>query len=263
MKQTMPPLTTLRAFAAAAARESLRDAAADLGVTPSAVSHQIRVLEDWLGALVFERSARQVRLTPLGRELFKHIAAGFDTIYGALDAARNDARDTVLRVSALPLFTSVWLIPRLERFERHSGGISIEIDTNNALADLVGGACDVAIRNVPRPQANLVSRKLLDLRAVPICTPAVAARVKCPADLANVTLIHLSVGSSGWPQWLAAAGCGHIKARSLVFDTIPAALEAAARGRGVLLGLDPLIWDAPAARGLVVPFQAPLRSAGT
>jgi LysR family transcriptional regulator, glycine cleavage system transcriptional activator len=259
----LPPLATLRTFTAAAARESLRDAAADLSVTPSAVSHQIRVLEDWIGAPLFERSIRQVRLTPLGRDLYKQLARGFDTIHAGLAAAKTTAKDTVLRVSALPMFTSVWLIPRLERFERHAGGIAIKIDTSNTLTDFDGGTIDVAIRNVRQPGSNLIARKLLDLRAVPMCTPALAARIQQPADLARTTLIHLSVGSMGWPEWLVHAGCGHLKPRALVFDTMPAALEAAALGRGVMLGLDPLVWDAPAARSLVVPFKAPLQSAGT
>jgi LysR family transcriptional regulator, glycine cleavage system transcriptional activator len=257
------PLSTLRTFVAAAARENLRDAASDLGVTPSAVSHQIRNLEDWIGAPVFERRVRQVCLTPLGRELYTQIARGFSTMAKGLKDAQATAKDTVLRVSALPLFTSVWLIPRLEKFEKHSGGITIAIDTNHALADFNDNTIDVAIRNVRQPGSNLMARKLLDLRAVPMCTPAIAKRIHCPEDLANVTLIHLSVGSSGWPEWLAAANCGHIKTRSLVLDTIPAALDAAASGRGVLLGLDPLVWDAPAARGLVVPFKSPPQSAGT
>jgi LysR family transcriptional regulator, glycine cleavage system transcriptional activator len=263
-QQSTPPLSSLRAFVCAARHESLREAADTLGVTPSAISHQIRTLEEWIGAAVFVRADRQVRLTPLGRNLFRRLAAGFETINGGLQTARTNAQDRVLRVSALPLFTSVWLLPRLERFEARAPGIAIEIDTSNTIADLAGGGVDVAIRNVLKPGAHLVARKLLDLKAVPLCTPEIAAQIRKPEDLARTTLIHLSVGSSGWPQWLAATGCPGLKPRSqLSLDTIPAALEAAARGRGVVLGLDPLIWDAPAAKGLVIPFKAPLQSAGT
>lgn len=262
MTKQQPPLKTLQAFAAAARQQSFLAAAGELGVTPSAISHQVRILEDWVGAPLFVRSVRQVRLTPLGARLSKRLDKGFETINTALEDANTTAKDSVLRVSALPLFTSVWLIPRLERFEARAGKLAIEIDTSNTLADLDGGTIDVAIRNVRRPQAHLVSRKLLDLRAVPLCAPTVAETIRRAEDLAHATLIHLSAGSRGWKQWLAAVGCEHIKPKSnLTFDTIPAALDAAANGRGVLLGLDPIIWDAPAARGLVIPFQAPVQSA--
>ena len=262
MTQHRPPLTTLRAFIVAARHQSFLEAAGELGVTPSAISHQVRILEEWVGASLFARSARQVRLTPLGSSLFKRLDKGFATIEAALDDANTTAKDLVLRVSALPLFTSIWLIPRLARFEARAGTLAIEIDTSSALADMDASGIDVAIRNVPRPQSHLVSRKLLDLRAVPMCTSAVAQIVRRPEDLAQTTLIHLSAGTRGWKRWLAAVGCDHVKPKSnLTFDTIPAALEAAANGRGVMLGLDPIIWDASASRGLVIPFRTNVQSA--
>ncbi|MBL6653105.1 MAG: LysR family transcriptional regulator [Reyranella sp.] len=262
-----PALSTLRAFAAAGRHESVRQAADELGVTPSAVSHQIRILETWVGAALFVRAPRRIRLTPLGRTLFAKVNTGFETIARAVVAARHGARDTSLRVSALPLFTSVWLIPRLERFhrvcEKAGAEISIDLDTTSALADFDGDTIDVAIRNVRRPTANLVARKLLDLNAVPLCAAAVAERLVGPEDLAGSTLIHISGRRDGWQRWLDACGVGHIRGRrNLSVDTVPAALEAAAAGRGITLGVDPLVWDAPVASRLVIPFKAPRVSAG-
>ncbi len=262
-----PAFSTLRAFAAAARHESVRQAADALGVTPSAVSHQIRLLEDWVGAALFVREARQVRLTPLGRRLSRGLNAGFETIARAAAKARADTREGSLRISALPLFTSVWLIPRLERFHRacEKAGIeiSIDIDTTNSLADVASGAVDIGIRNVQRPAANLISRKLLDLNAVPLCAPSIVQRLSGPEDLARATLIHNSARPEGWRRWLEACGLGHIQARrNLSFDTVPAALEAAAAGRGVILGLDPLIWDSAAATRLVIPFKTRRFNAG-
>ena len=203
-----PAFSTLRAFAAAARHESVRQAADELGVTPSAVSHQIRILEDWIGAALFVRGPRQVRLTPLGRTLSRRVNAGFDAIARAVARARAGTRDASLRVSALPLFTSVWLIPRLERFhgvcEKAGVEISIDIDTTSSLADFDGGGVDVAVRNVQRPAANLISRKLLDLNAVPLCAASVAQRLAGPDDLAAATLIHISARPEGWPRWLEA-----------------------------------------------------------
>src|SRR3954447_5938695 len=192
----MPPLNTLRAFVAAARRESLRQGAEELGVTASAISHQIKALEDWIGAAVFVRSPRRVDLTPLGRTLFEGLRGGFDAIAAAASLARGNARDSVLRVSTLPLFASVWLIPRLGRFEavcaRAGIEIAIEFDTSNEVVDFRTSKVDVAIRNVPRPTPGLNSRKLLDLRAVPLCPPSVADRLSNPTDLKRATLIHIS-----------------------------------------------------------------------
>jgi LysR family glycine cleavage system transcriptional activator len=261
-------LATLHAFVVAARHESVRRAADELGITASAVSHQIRKLEDWIGAAVFLRAPRQIRLTPLGKRLYRRMSGGFDAIDTAILSARESTVETVLRVSALPLFTSAWLIPRLERFDavcaKAGLKISIEIDTTSALADFATSRVDVAIRNLMRPDARLVSRKLLDLSAVPLCAPRVARSLTRPEDLEGVTLIHISGRAEGWQQWLKASGVKPIEPRAnLSFDTIPAALDAALAGRGVMLGLDPLIWDVPAVTRLVIPFEVKRISAGS
>jgi LysR family transcriptional regulator, glycine cleavage system transcriptional activator len=263
----LPAYSTLRAFVAAGRRESLRDAADELGVTPSAVSHQIRILEDWIGHPLFIRAARRVQLTPLGRSLFRRLDAGFGAISAAALTARGRARDQSLRVSTLPLFTSTWLIPRLQRFEdlcaKDGKKVTIEVDTSNALADFGTDGVDVAIRSVLRPPTHLVAHKLLDLRAVPLCTARLAQNVTCAADLSREALIHISARSNGWTRWFEASGMAPVTPKSnMSFDTVPAALEAAAAGRGVVLGLDPIVWDAPQARNLVVPFRGPAVSAG-
>jgi DNA-binding transcriptional LysR family regulator len=258
------PLSAIRAFEAAARHQSLRLGAEALAVTPSAVSHQIKTLEEWVGAPLFLRSGRDVRLTPLGHTLAAKLHDVFDDLGGALAAARQDATQTTLRVSALPLFTQAWLIPRLTGFEAAHPGIAIAIETTNRLADFARDPVDVAIRNSAKPGGDLTARKLLDLRAVPLCAPTVARRVKAPEDLVGATLIHLSVGPEGWPEWLARSGLAGLKPRSnLTVDTIPAAVEAAVRGHGVMLGIDPLVWDLAAVRMLVVPFRRRLQSAGS
>lgn len=122
-----PPLAMLRAFAAAGRRQSLRDAAAELGVTPSAVSHQVSALEAWVGIPLFDRAVRQVTLTKAGRKLSVALNAAFDDMAAALQRVRNEAEPTQLKVSALPLFTNAWLVPRLGRFEAKHPGVSITI----------------------------------------------------------------------------------------------------------------------------------------
>lgn len=258
-----PPLASLRAFAAAGRLQSLRDAAAELGVTPSAVSHQVKALENWTGAALFERGVRQARLTPQGAALSKALNDAFGAIDAALDRTRREARASTLKVATLPLFASAWLSPRLARFEAAHPDLSLSIHTDARVYDLLAGEADVAIRNVSAPSAGLYARKLLDLRALPLCTPALAKDLNEPADLRRATLIGLSVGRAGWPDWLANAGFPGLEPkRMLVVDTIPEAIEAAIAGRGVMLGLTPLIWDVPSAAGLIPPFAAQPQEAG-
>ncbi len=263
MPASSPPLASLRAFVIAARRGSFRDAAGELRVTPSAVSHQIRALEAWIGAALFERGVRQIRLTPAGERLSSVLTGAFADIERALIEARGAGQPRVLRIAALPLFTSVWLTARLARFEADHPDLSLVIDTEARVTDLAKREADVAIRNVPAPSVGLAVRKLLDLRATPLCTPETAANLNTPADLAQATLIGLSVGRAGWPDWLAAAGvAGLAPKRTLTFDNMPAAIEAAAQGRGVMLALLPLVWEAPAAGRLVAPFTLPPMDAG-
>jgi LysR family glycine cleavage system transcriptional activator len=254
----------LEAFRHAVSEGSFQAAARRLGITPSAVSHQVRGLEAALGTVLFNRGVRSVALTAAGAELAASVETSFRALEAALDRHRALAAPARLRISALPLFTSAWLIPRLARFEAAHPGLAIEIETANRLADLVAGEADIAIRNVDRPGPGLAARKLLDLRAVPLCAPALARSIKAPADLAGQLLIHHAARPDGWPRVLAALGVGKLQARrDLRFDTLPAALEAAALGQGVALGLDPLVWDTVAPGSLVVPFAVPAISGGS
>lgn len=258
-----PTASSLRAFVAAARRGSFRAAASELGVTPSAISHQVRALEDRIGAPLFTRAPRRVSLTRTGKRLLRDIGGALDRIGAALARETAAAAAAILRIASLPLFTTVWLAPRLDRFASAYPDIAIEIETSNRLVDLEAEGFDVAIRNADPGGEGYESRKLLDLRARPLCAPEVAAALPAPADLARATLIHISAGRAGWPDWLRLNGVEGLKPRSnLSFDAYPAAIEAAAKGRGVLLGLEPVIWDAPSAAGLVAPFGAVTHSAG-
>jgi LysR family transcriptional regulator, glycine cleavage system transcriptional activator len=254
----MPPLTALRAFLAAGSHGSFLSAARELGVTPSAISHQVRTLEAWLQTPLFTRTARQVTLTVKGRQFLREVEAAFGKIRAGARRVRGTGKTTTLRVSALPLFTSAWLIPRLADFEARHPEITLAIETTNRVVDLERDGIDIGIRNLREPTPGLVVRKLLDVRAVPLCARKLtqgAHALKRPRDLAQHTLIHISARPESWRDWLRAAGLAALKPkRELTFDTIPAALEAAALGHGVTLGMHPLLWEAPAAAALVAPF---------
>jgi DNA-binding transcriptional LysR family regulator len=193
-----------------------------------------------------------VTLTRDGKALLKTVGAAFTKIAQASDALRG-TRATSLRISALPLFTNAWLIPRLERFEKKHPGIDLEIETTNRVVDLARENVDIAIRNLRELPQGLTAIKLLDVRPVPVCTAKIAAQLKTPADLAEQTLIHLSSRRGVWSSWLRAVGCAGLKSkRKLAFDTMPAALQAAAQGRGVAIGIAGLLqeWE----KTLVQPF---------
>lgn len=259
-----PPLASLRAFAVAGRLQSIRDAATELRVTASAVSHHVRTMEDWLGAPLFVRTARQIRLTEDGHRLSDRLNAAFEDINAALVEAHGQLGAVTIRVSALPLFTSVYLIPRLANLEAQIPGASIEIETSHRVIDFEREPVDIAIRNIHRPTSGLTAYKLMDLRAIPLASPTIAGSLKGPQDLAGATLIHIASRPSGWPDWLAAQGLSGLEgASSISVDTMPAALDLAAHGRGVALGLAPLILDAPQMDKLVVPFPSISVSAGT
>src|SRR5262249_49576449 len=137
-RDDLPAYSTLRAFVAAARRESVRAAADELDVTPSAVSHQIRILEDWVGQLLFVRTGRQIQLPSVGRTLFRRLDAAWCATAEAAKSARAGARDRSLRISALPLIPSICLAPRLQKFEdlctKEGAEVAIEIDTTNPLS---------------------------------------------------------------------------------------------------------------------------------
>src|SRR5688572_30202583 len=149
MQTAMPPLNALRAFEAAARLGSLKAAAMEASVTHGAISRQIRLLEDWLGAPLFMRHNRRVVLTELGHAYLAEIAPAFQRIARATDDARNRRRRKLLRVNALSTFTVRWLLPRLAQFRAQQPDIDVELTTSNDAVDAAGEAADITIRGGP------------------------------------------------------------------------------------------------------------------
>lgn len=258
------PLPALRAFHHAARTASFRQAAEEIGVTPSAVSHQIRGLEAASGVRLFRRVGRAVELTEEGAAIWSKVRRAFEILDDASNDLRQQAEDRTLRVSALPFFTNVCLIPRLGAFQAAHPGIDLVVETANRLADFDRDPIDIGIRNLRTPPRDLTSMKLVDLTPVPICTPGLLRgkqALRVPADLAGHTLIRVSARPDSWPRWLAAAGVPDLKpANELWFDTVPDALRAAANGLGVALGMAPLVWASDVAGELAAPFGVTLDS---
>jgi LysR family glycine cleavage system transcriptional activator len=263
-KPILPRLGALEAFEAAGRLGSFQDAAATLHVTPSAVSRQIKSLEDELGVLLFHRLHRGVRLTDEGRAYLSEVQAALARIGKAtsrLVGAHGDAR---LRLSVLPSFAGNWLLPRLSDFERAHPRLAIEMRATTDYADFERDDVDAAIRFGTGPWPGLHAEPLLELHFFPVCNPTIAATLHTPADLASQRLLHESLVPGAWSEWLTAAGVpGLTTADARTFDNAQLVLEAAIAGQGVALSTDVLAHRYFSEGRLVRPFAISALSART
>lgn len=260
---SLPPTAALRAFECAGTRLSFQDAAKALSISPSAVSHQIRALEERYGVALFERSRRSVQLTANGKRYLQSVSAALRM----LDAAGRDlaedrgAQVTTLRISSLPFFTSAVLIPSLADFEQRHPGLTLHIDTTHRYADFDASDVDIAIRYGRQRSAGLSCEPLVEAYGVPVCAPALALRrLEAPADLSRQVLIHVAAQPRAWSSWLDAAGLSGLKPKAeLWVGSVPAALEAAEHGLGVALAIHPLINSRKGfGDTLVAPLEVPM-----
>lgn len=266
MPRPLPPLNALRAFEATARHLSFTVAANELSVTPAALSHQIKGLEDFLGQRLFLRKVRSIELTPAGLALYPGLHAAFLQIRQSVELVDRAPNDSVLVVSAPPGFTAKWLAPRLYRFLMANPGIDARISATQALANFTTDGVDVAIRNSRTEARGLWSRRLIGITLLPVASPKLVLEhaIQEPADLAKVPLIHDDMlgsltGLPTWANWLAAAGVEGINlARGLRFSSPDHALEAAVEGAGVLLAHKALAHDDLRTGRLVAPFELEL-----
>jgi len=272
MRNTMPPLTALKAFEAAARHLSFTRAAVEMNVTTGALSHQIRGLEEFLGVRLFERHTRSIALTAHGKLLYPGLQAGFGLLRDAVAGLRTASDDRVLVLSTSPGLTSKWLASRLYRFADAHAEIDLRVSSSLANANFVSDGVDAAIRNLTVPHTDdsaLISEKLIDVVLAPVCSPKLLARfgsLDAPGALAQVPLIHDDslAGRPGvptWDDWLKAADLnGGDQGRGLRFSGADHALDAALEGAGLLLAHTILAHDDLRSGRLVMPFKAVLPS---
>jgi len=266
-------LNALRAFEAAARHGSFTQAAAELHVTPGALSHQIRGLEDLLGVRLFDRNARGIVLTPHGKALYPGLQAGFVLIRDAVGSLSAAGGGRILVVSTPPGFTSKWLAARLYRFAEAHPDIELRVASSIAYANFVTDAVDVAIRYISGARAGdtgIVYEKLLDDAMVPVCSPKLMARLGPPGApdvLATAPLIHDDQleGHPEVPNWQAWAEAAHmdvggVRRGGLHFTSSDHALDAALEGAGVLLTHTILAYDDLLGGRLVMPFEVAVPS---
>jgi LysR family glycine cleavage system transcriptional activator len=267
-----PPLNALRAFEASARHLSLTKAALELNVTPGALSHQIRGLEDHLGLKLFDRGVRSIALTAAGKALKPGLQAGFLHIRDALASLKMSGDTRVLVISTPPGVTSKWLAPRLYRFSIAYPEIDVRVSSSMNNANFTTDGVDAAIRNLPVDAAHdqaLEVEKLLDQSLIPVCSPAFVEKhgpFTSPDMLRGVPLIHDDSFSSravmpNWADWFAAVGVKDADvSRGLRFNSADHALDATVEGAGVLLAHDVLAYDDLRTGRLIMPFDLTLPS---
>ena len=272
MHSVHPPLNALRAFEAAARHLSLTKAASELNVTPGALSHQIRGLEDHLGLKLFDRGVRSIALTAAGSALQPGLQAGFLHIRDALASLNRLTDARVLVISAPPGFTSKWLAPRLYRFSIDYPEIDVRVSSSINNANFTTDGVDAAVRNLRVDAAHdesLEVEKLIDHILVPVCSPAFVEKhgpFTSPDMLKRLPLIHdESLASRAaiptWADWFAAAGVRDADvSHGLRFSSADHALDATVEGAGVLLAPDALAYDDLRTGRLVMPFDLTLPS---
>src|SRR5512145_366459 len=260
MRRPLPPLNALRAFEATARHLSFSKAAEELHVTPAALSHQIRGLEDLLGLKLFHRRARAIELTEPARLIYPGIRTGFETIREAVDRLSRGQQDRVLVVSATPGFTAKWLVPRLYRFLARHPDIEPRITASVGYANFTSDGVDVGIRLSSGVHPDLYVEKLSDECLLPLCSPGLLdgeEPLRTPQDLARFPLIQVELPGvvPTWADWLQMAGIEGIdSARGLRLNVADHALDAASEGMGVVLAYKMVAARDILLRRLVPPF---------
>ena len=264
MTGRLPSLNGLRAFEAAARHLSFTQAASELNVTQTAISHQIKRLEQELGVRLFVRQNRSLTLTPEASQYLPGVRAAFNDLKLATDRLLRKDQDHVLTVSTLASLAAKWLLPRLSAFQEAHPGIDVRITTSTGLVDFQRDNVDAAIRYGRGQWPGVRADWLMADEVFPVCSPALAngtKPLKCPEDLRDHVLLHTSnANSDDWRLWLTAAGLPtDISTRpGITFDLVFMTVQAAIDGVGVAMGRTSYVQDDIAKGRLVVPFKIAL-----
>ncbi|MCP3386737.1 MULTISPECIES: transcriptional regulator GcvA [unclassified Bradyrhizobium] len=264
MTARLPSLNGLRAFEAAARHLSFTLAASELNVTQTAISHQIRRLEEELGIRLFIRQNRALALTAEARDYLPGVRAAFNDLRLATDRLLRKDDDKVLTVSTLASLAAKWLLPRLTDFQEAHPGIDVRITTSTSLVDFQRDDVDAAIRYGRGQWPGLRADWLMADELFPVCSPSLLRGdkpLRRPEDLRGYPLLHTSnANSDDWRLWLTAAGlpADIAKQPGITFDMIFMTIQAAIDGIGVAMGRTSYVSDDIAKGRLVVPFKIAL-----
>ena len=258
MSRELPPLHLLRTFDVAASRLSFKAAAEALHVTPSAVSHQMRQLEELLGLALFQRANRGLRLTPAGQAYHARVHQSLQQL--ALATRELDQRfgKPQLRASILPLMAAEIIIPALESFHAAHPDMALRIETSVQMADFDTGEVDVAVRYGDGHWPGLSCERICDVVGSPVCSPEYARQKQLSSieDIRHCNLIGLPLETRAWQILAQQAGMNDFEPEHTLFlDSLLAASRAAEQGIGIGIGVFPLMTPLVESRRLVTPFD--------
>jgi LysR family glycine cleavage system transcriptional activator len=263
MPERLPPLYALQAFAAAAAHGSFTGAATHMHLTQSAVSRQVQLLEAFYGCPLFVRQARGLALTAEGAQLLPSVEEAFRMLGHA--SARLVQSAGILTVQLPPTLAVRWFLPRLPRLREALPGVDVRLGTHWAeVPDFSRSDVDAIIAHGPGGSPNLVEVPLMREHLTPMCAPALLARLRTPADLAGMQLLHPSPHRREWAAWLGGAGAAGVSPRGgQVFDTLDMCLTAAARGQGIAIADPAMLSESLDSGVLAAPFPLQVASGMT
>ena len=262
MSTRLPPLNALRTFEAAARHLSFTKAADELFVTQAAVSHQIRTLEDHLGARLFRRASRALMLTDEGQALLPAVRDAFDRLLAGVRRVEDLCCGGALTISTTPSVAASWLAGRLVRFQALHPEIELHLGATPRLVDFAREGIDCGIRYGEGDWPGLRAERLFQTALMPVCSPALRDGphpLRKPEDLVHHTLLHALDGGDDWRLWLRAAGVQGIDpTRGPKFDSITIVLQATINGAGVGIGRRQLVEAEVESGRLVAPFELEL-----
>ena len=250
-RPALPPLNALRAFEVAARLGGFLAAAEELGVTPGAVSQQVRILEDWAGVTLFERRSRGVRLTQDGARVAGDMTRAFDELGRAVGALRAGVDAPTITLATLPSIAQLWLPSRLGALRAALGHRQVSVTALEAPPNLLRESYDLSIFFLPSDSGHSIAPDLM----FPVCAPALADQIRTPEDLAGMTLLHDASWSGDWRHWAelsrVALPSPHAGPRYSLYALVLAEAKA---GAGVAMGHFPLVKDALQDGSLVRPL---------
>ncbi len=244
-RRRLPPLNALRAFEAAARHQSFKDAAEELAVSQSAVSHQIKALEDYLDASLFTRKTRAVVLTRKGKLLYPILRNAFDSIWEGTQMLLEESSVSVLTLHVYSTFTMRWLLPRLPRFQDAHPNIQVRLHTSQADVNFAQEDIDAAIMVGQPTDSNLHYDYLFDCELFPVCSPGYIAKngaISTPGELANHPILQVYPSAGDWYVWLEGNEVTGVSPDSgLQLESYDVALSSAVQGIGIALGQQPYL----------------------
>lgn len=261
----LPPLNAVRAFEAAARRGNFNQAADELNVTPSAISHQVRALEEFFGAKLFRRSGRKVTLTPKAHDFLRSVTQALDQINAASQRMMRRPEGNLLNISVSPTFATGWLVPHLSEFQAQHPELEIRMSTSMSFLAFEDSDIDLSIAySTGEFPDEVESVRIMAEHCVPVCSRQYQEEhgpLETPSDIRRCTLLHALPRVGQWRNWLEVAGVEDVDAaRGPKFPTTPLALQAAMSGLGMAISNRDFVEDLIRQGSLVAPFQVEVPS---